>query len=112
MTRPTPSSVAPIRQRASLGPTLEDAKLPEHAVPTIEHAGMLEDLRLTPPYIDPDHRPGTPQVGHVSCSFCGVGDSGKFQAQEQPGSLASLPKPGTAGAGRRRSGTISMGSPT
>lgn len=108
MTRATSSSVDPTRREAGIGPTLQDAQIPEHAVPTIEHAGMLEDLRFTPAYIDPEHRQGTPQVGHVSCSYCGVGDGGKFEGQEQPSSLANLPKPGTAGAGRRRSGTISL----
>ena len=108
MIRATSSSVDPTRNEAGMGPTLEEARMPEHAVPTIEHAGMLEDLRFTPAYIDPDHRQGMPQVGHVSCSYCGVGDSGKFEGQEQPGSQARLPRPGTAGAGRRRSGTISM----
>jgi ferredoxin-NADP reductase/anaerobic selenocysteine-containing dehydrogenase len=50
-------------------------------LPTIEHAGMLEDLLFTPAYLMPAHEAGTPQVGKISCSFCGVGDGCTFERQ-------------------------------
>src|SRR5690349_4078600 len=48
-------------------------------VPTIEHAGALEDLTRMPGYLMPGHRRGRPLPGHVSCSYCGVGDGGVLQ---------------------------------
>jgi glycine betaine catabolism B len=65
---------------------------PEPRVPTIEHAGMLEDLPETPSYLIPGHHSGHPQLGKVSCSFCGVGDSSTFKI-EGAANKASL-KPG------------------
>src|SRR6185437_15891305 len=49
------------------------------SVPTIDHAGMLEDLDETPAYLMPRHEGGHPQNGKVSCSFCGVGDGGTVE---------------------------------
>lgn len=59
---------------------LAPAEQPDR-VPTIEHAGMLEELTELPPYIAGGHKRGEPQSGKVSCSYCGVGDSGDFQRQ-------------------------------
>jgi ferredoxin-NADP reductase/anaerobic selenocysteine-containing dehydrogenase len=44
-------------------------------LPILEHAGLLPDLEMTPGHVMPDHQP-VPQIGRISCSFCGVGDSG------------------------------------
>jgi ferredoxin-NADP reductase/anaerobic selenocysteine-containing dehydrogenase len=52
---------------------------PEPVVPTIEHAGVLEDLHETPRYVMPLHEAGVPQMGRLSCSFCGVGDGGTVE---------------------------------
>lgn len=49
----------------------------EARVPTIEHAGLLEDLVETPRYVMPRHESGVPQIGRLSCSYCGVGDGGR-----------------------------------
>ncbi|HVY45923.1 MAG TPA: FAD-binding oxidoreductase [Minicystis sp.] len=49
------------------------------AVPTIDHAGVLEDLHETPAYVMPHHDRGQPQIGKISCSFCGIGDGGTFE---------------------------------
>lgn len=46
-----------------------------NGLPTIEHAGQLEDLAYTPAHVVPEHAPTDP-LGRVSCCFCGVGDSG------------------------------------
>lgn len=59
----------------------EDSAERVQSVPTMEHAGRLEDLALTPAYLVPGHQAGHPQLGKVSCSFCGVGDSSIFQAE-------------------------------
>jgi len=48
-------------------------------VPTLEHAGLLEDLLETPRYLLPNHEAGVPQLGRLSCSFCGVGDGGRIE---------------------------------
>lgn len=44
-------------------------------LPILEHAGLLPDLAMTPGHVMPNHQPA-PQIGRISCSFCGVGDSG------------------------------------
>jgi ferredoxin-NADP reductase/anaerobic selenocysteine-containing dehydrogenase len=51
------------------------------SVPTIEHAGQLEDLLEVPAYLTADHR-SMPQNGRFSCSFCGVGDGGVIERTE------------------------------
>ncbi len=61
---------------------------------TIEHAGLLEDLTETPAYLLPDHESGRPQTGTISCSYCGVGDSGIFRGAGQ-----GAPAPPTPGEG-------------
>jgi ferredoxin-NADP reductase/anaerobic selenocysteine-containing dehydrogenase len=53
-------------------------------VPTIEHAGLLPDLLETPRYLMPRHESGVPQIGRVSCSFCGVGDGGRSERVPEP----------------------------
>ena len=40
----------------------------ELRVPTIEHAGVLEDWRETPRYLLPNHEAGVAQRGVLSCS--------------------------------------------
>ena len=59
---------------------------------TIEHAGLLGDLAETPGHVMPDHESGHPQIGKISCSYCGVGDSGVFRGAGQ--SPSPLPRPG------------------
>mgnify|MGYP000990313903 CR=1 FL=1 len=60
-------------------------------LPTIDHAGVLEDLSETPGYVMPQHASSHPQIGKVSCSFCGVGDGGTFER------VAEAPEVGAAG---------------
>jgi hypothetical protein len=50
-------------------------------VPTIEHAGVLDDLVETPAYLMPEHAIGVPRNGGISCCFCGVGDSGLIERE-------------------------------
>ena len=45
----------------------------EPTVPTLDHAGLMEDLTETPRYVMPEHEAAVPQMGKLSCSFCGVG---------------------------------------
>jgi hypothetical protein len=47
-------------------------------LPTIEHAGFLEDLLEVPPFLLPDHGHEPPLHSHFSCAFCGVGNSGRL----------------------------------
>jgi ferredoxin-NADP reductase/anaerobic selenocysteine-containing dehydrogenase len=47
-------------------------------IPTIEHAGMLEDMLHMPAYLRSDQAEGERHNGIYSCAFCGVGDSGKL----------------------------------
>ncbi|MEY2936871.1 MAG: hypothetical protein RL033_7620 [Pseudomonadota bacterium] len=51
----------------------------EVRVPTIEHAGVLEDWTEMPRYLLPNHAEGVAQQGTLSCSFCGVGDGGRLE---------------------------------
>jgi len=51
-------------------------------LPTIPHAGVLEDLATMPAYVMPDHHGGHPANGRFSCCFCGVGDGGSVQVHE------------------------------
>ncbi|MEY4545643.1 MAG: hypothetical protein RL685_1838, partial [Pseudomonadota bacterium] len=51
----------------------------EVRVPTIEHAGVLEDWTEMPRYLLPNHTQGVAQQGTLSCSFCGVGDGGRLE---------------------------------
>lgn len=67
-------------------------------LPTIEHAGMLDDLDVTPGHVLPGHTHGKP-IGAISCSFCGVGDSGFLveETVEQNGGTVNgdAPRAGT-----------------
>jgi ferredoxin-NADP reductase/anaerobic selenocysteine-containing dehydrogenase len=47
----------------------------DQALETIDHAGMLEDLAEMPRYLAPGDDVHA-RAGSVSCSFCGIGDSG------------------------------------
>jgi len=49
----------------------------ESTLPTIPHAGVLEDLPTMPGCVMPDHATSHPANGQYSCCFCGVGDGGK-----------------------------------
>jgi anaerobic selenocysteine-containing dehydrogenase len=51
-------------------------------LPTIPHAGVLEDLATMPAYVMPDHHGGHPANGRFSCCYCGVGDSGQVVINE------------------------------
>jgi anaerobic selenocysteine-containing dehydrogenase len=51
-------------------------------LPTIPHAGVLEDLATMPAYVMPDHHGGHPANGRFSCCFCGVGDGGHVVVSE------------------------------
>jgi anaerobic selenocysteine-containing dehydrogenase len=55
---------------------------PSTTLPTIPHAGVLEDLATMPAYVMPDHHGGHPANGRFSCCFCGVGDSGTVMVNE------------------------------
>ena len=65
-------------------------------IPTIEHAGELEDLEVTPAFVMPNHEHDHPQNGRYSCCFCGVGDSGKLVPKNgaAPAAPASGPEQG------------------
>jgi ferredoxin-NADP reductase/anaerobic selenocysteine-containing dehydrogenase/ferredoxin len=65
--------------------------------PTIEHAGLLEDLAQTPQHLLPAEGVGTAQQ-HYSCCFCGVGDSGPLNLSQNEPQTSPLP----IGAGRFR----------
>ena len=67
-------------------------------IPTIEHAGELEDLEVMPPWVNPNHEVGQPQTGRYSCSFCGVGDSG-FLLPKKREAVAETPFAPSAGEG-------------
>ncbi len=77
----------------------EDAE-PRHAanadpfedLPTIEHAGLLEDLDVTPPSLVPGHVSKLFGRSSMSCSFCGVGDGGILRREGVTD--ADLPPPG------------------
>ena len=93
-------SIRKVRKTASteaLSRSLEEDEMnhPER-IPTIEHAGELEDMEVTPAYVMPDHEHDHPQNGRYSCCFCGVGDSGKFVAKNgaAPAAPASGPEQG------------------
>ena len=62
---------------------------------TLEHAGLLEDLRQLPGYLVPGHASDRPQTGNLSCSYCGVGDSGVFRGAGQGGPAPPSPGKGT-----------------
>ncbi len=67
-------------------------------VPTIDNADALDDLREMPAYLMPDHEEGVPQIGRISCSFCGVGDGGTTErVPEGPAPADSAPLPRTTG---------------
>ncbi len=51
----------------------------EVRAPTLEHAGLLEDLTETPRYLMPRHESGVPIINKLSCSYCGVGDGGRAE---------------------------------
>ena len=51
----------------------------EPTVPTLDHAGLMEDLTETPRYVMPEHEASVPQMGKLSCSFCGVGDGATLE---------------------------------
>ncbi len=51
-------------------------------LPTIPHAGVLEDLATMPAYVMPDHHGGHPANGRFSCCFCGIGDGGQVVINE------------------------------
>lgn len=61
-------------------------------LPTIEHAGMLEDLHDVPPYVRDGENSGP--GGHYSCSFCGVGDGGVVTTQPAQSTPVELPPEG------------------
>ncbi len=58
---------------------------PHEDVPTIDHAGHLEDLTETPAFLVPGHTHGTRLAAAYSCAYCGVGDSGAVEHRRRPG---------------------------
>ena len=109
MSRVTPSSATPSSSAALAdGQAGLPTAPPGQALPTIDHAGMLEDLFETPPYVLPNHERGRPQIGLISCSYCGVGDSGVFGSETPPGIDALIPSVDEKGKRRRRSGSITV----
>lgn len=60
-------------------------------LPTIAHAGLLEDLGHTHPCVLPDGGAEVPR--HLSCSFCGVGDGARLTLEaESPPAQEPLPE--------------------
>ncbi len=80
---------------SSQGPSVADggASSAGSGLPVIEHAGLLEDLSEMPPYLVPGDERGKPQVGNISCCYCGVGDSGVFGG-EGAEAMSALPTGG------------------
>lgn len=68
-------------------------------LPTIPHAGVLEDLATMPAYVMPDHHDGHPANGLFSCCFCGVGDSGQVVIHETKRNAAEQAPPLPVGEG-------------
>lgn len=65
---------------------------------TVDSAAALEDMVEMPGYLMPAHEGGIPQMGRVSCSFCGVGDGATLdRVPETPPAAEAGPPPGTAG---------------
>lgn len=75
-------------------------------VPTLEHAGLLEDLSETPRYLLPRHEAGVAMAGKISCSFCGVGDGGQLSRVPDVEASAIVP-PAALGGGRAVAGQLS-----
>jgi ferredoxin-NADP reductase/anaerobic selenocysteine-containing dehydrogenase len=67
------------REPFRASPTPVPGSVTQPRVPTLEHAGLLEDLHETPRYLLPNHQAGVPQLGRLSCSYCGVGDGGRME---------------------------------
>lgn len=113
MSRVTPSSATksfptPIsRGRAGMSPQA-NAEPAGQNLPVIDHAGMLEDLFETPPFVMPNHERGKPQLGLISCSYCGVGDSGVFGVEQPAPAPVAVPSVDESGRRRRRSGSITV----
>ncbi|MGC4088100.1 MAG: FAD-binding oxidoreductase [Polyangiaceae bacterium] len=89
MTSPVTVSSIPAETPVSSAPPSSGV---EDQVLTFEHAGLLEDLLETPRYLMPEHQAGVPQVGRLSCSYCGVGDGGTLErVPEEPAAAETLP---------------------
>lgn len=58
-------------------PSSDNSVSDESPLPTLPHAGVLEDLATMPPWVMPDHASTHPANGLYSCCFCGIGDGGK-----------------------------------
>lgn len=54
-------------------------------LPTLPHAGVLEDWVETPPFLLRESAPRSADRAHYSCSFCGLGDSGHVEERVVPG---------------------------
>jgi len=52
-------------------------------LPTIEHAGVLDDCLEAPRYILADQSCSNTRIANLSCSFCGVGDGGFCVVKEE-----------------------------
>ncbi len=65
---------------------------------TIESANALEDLTEVPAYLMPAHERGVPQIGRISCSYCGLGDGGRIdRVPETPPPADGIPVAGDGG---------------
>ena len=69
---------------------------------------MLEDVVETPPHVVPGHIRGLEPNGQISCSYCGVGDSGVFGSDSQDNPLLGIPEVDETGQRRRRTGSITV----
>jgi len=52
------------------------------SIPTIDHAGSLTDLHYAPAYMSQPNIIALSKSTHISCSYCGVGDSGNYQIEK------------------------------
>ncbi len=54
-------------------------------ISTIDHAGSLSNLNQAPAYMSQPGIIALSKSSHISCSYCGVGDSGNYQVEKKPG---------------------------
>jgi ferredoxin-NADP reductase/anaerobic selenocysteine-containing dehydrogenase len=65
---------------------------PSSATPikTIDHAGFLADLKHTPAYMSQPGIISLSNANNISCSYCGVGDSGNYIVNKRSNDASNL----------------------
>ena len=113
-----PKSSAARKRRTSSRDDFDAGAVPQyeadHGLQTIPHTGHLPDWPGTPRFMMPAAHAHETIEGRLSCSFCGVGDSGRIRAPAEPnldGSQADGALE-TAGAGDLKGGRVGRRAPT